>query len=426
MKILWINTHLLHPLDRGGTIRSYNMLRCLKAAHDITYVALCEAPGGAASARAAEYCRRLVEVSWRGAPQRGSWSFGQSAAANLLSLLPLKLALYNARVLRRELRRLTSGERFDVAIADFLFSALPSEEVRDVPRILFQHNVEALIMQRMAEHARGVSRRYFASQAARMRRWEGALASRFDHVITVSENDTRLMREWYGVQHVSAVATGVDTDFYRPAPSHDSHDVVFVGSLDWLPNLDGIGWLLDEIWPRIVLRDPRARLHLVGRRPGAALRARCEGRRDVRLWADVPDVREHLSRAALVIVPLRMGGGTRLKIFEALACAKAVVSTHIGAEGLPVRAGRHLLLAESAVAFADAVVELLEDGPRRARLGTAGRELVAERFSWTRITRDFETICEAVAMRSGGSASAIAGLGRSSRESIGARASEYP
>lgn len=395
MKILWVNAGFLHPLDRGGTIRSYHMLRKLRKRHDITYLTL-EAEDGdeAKKGQATEYCDRLITVEWPGAPPRSDWRFYVQALANLGSDLPLALERYASPSLARELGTRTASERFDLVVCDFLFPAVNFEAVPEhVPTVLFQHNVESVIWERLASSSRLLGP-YYGVQARRMNRWEGELARRFDGVVTVSDEDSRTMRDRFGVERVDAVPTGVDVEyFHRRVSDGESGRVVFVGSLDWLPNVDAVHWLLEEVWPRVRTERPELTLDVVGRRPARRVRSAVENAPGVELWPDVPDVREYLWRADVVVVPLRVGGGTRLKIFEALACGKAVVSTTIGAEGLPVEAGRHLLVEDDPPRFADAVLRLLDAPSTRKKLEEDGRRFVEENYSWERVAREFTHLC---------------------------------
>lgn len=394
MKILWVKSNLLHPLNSGGTIRSYQMLRQLRRQHHITYVALRDRDADGAAKRASEYCHRLIEVPWSGAPRRSQWRFYVQALANLPADTPLALQRYNVPALGETLDRLTKVEQFDVAVADFLFAAPQFAGVNGVPKLLFQHNVESLIWDRMAKEASGLARLYFQEQAKRMARWERQLARSFDCVVTVSARDCQVMRDRFGIESVIPIPTGVDTEHFTPRSlPGDSLEVLFVGSLDWLPNVDGVQWMLREIWPLIRSRRPDAQLSLVGRYPSPRLRRQISDTPGVRLHADVPDVRTYLWRAAVVVIPLRIGSGTRLKIFEALACGKAVVSTPIGAEGLPITDGTHVMLEAEASRIADATVTLLNNPHRRQALGMAGRELVEREYTWGRSAQTFADVC---------------------------------
>lgn len=404
MKILWVNAGFLHPLDRGGTIRSYHMLRELKEQNEITYLTLeAEGDDGEKRRQAGEYCDRLVTVDWPGAPPRSDWRFYVQALANLRSDLPLALERYASPSLVEELGSLTRSEPFDLVVSDFLFPAVNFQAVpEDVSTVLFQHNVESMIWERLADSSRLLGP-YYDVQARRMNRWEGELARRFDGVVTVSEEDARVMRDRFGLERVGAVPTGVDVDYFHPRPHPEEPGrIVFVGSLDWLPNMDAVSWLLEDVWPHVRAARPELILDVVGRRPARRVRRAVENAPGAELWPDVPDVRDYLWRADLVVVPLRAGGGTRLKIFEALACGKAVVSTTIGAEGLPVEQDRHLIVEDEPQRFAEAILHLLDDPSTRERLEENGRRFVEENYSWERVAREFTERCRTLCAASAG------------------------
>ena len=370
------------------------MLRHLKRDHHVTYVALSANESPAEADKASEYCDRLVLVPWRGALTRRSPAFYLQALRNLRSQYPLALERYNVPALRESLVQLAPDQNFDLAVSDFLSPAIHFDSVHGVPKLLFQHNVETLIWERMAERAGTIGKMYYESQAQRMRHWEGSLARRFNHVVTVSPEDAQLMRSWFGLRRVTPVPTGVDADFFHARPAPSGQNVVFVGSLDWLPNIDAVQWMLNAIWPVIRQSCRTAQFHIVGRRPSRRLQKLVALHDGVHLWADVPDVREHLWSAAVVVVPLRVGGGTRLKIFEALACGKAVVSTAVGSEGLGVTPDEHIVIASRANDFATAVIALLHEERRRQQLGDAGRRVVVEQYSWKRAADEFAAVAE--------------------------------
>jgi glycosyltransferase involved in cell wall biosynthesis len=395
MKILWVKSNLLHPIDSGGAIRTYNMLRLLKANHRITYVTLATGVEAEARGLAPEYCDRLIALDWPGAPRRNDWRFYLQAVRNLVHDMPLALGRYHHPPLRDALHDLTTSEIFDLAVSDFLFPATHFAGVASTPKLLFQHNVETLIWDRMAARHRGLAGKYLKAQARRMRSWEGRLSREFDLTVTVSDEDGKLMREWFSLDNTQTIPTGVDVEFFSPGAQPPAPGkVVFVGSLDWLPNIDAVRWLVGDIWPRIRSLRRGVSLHIVGRRPGRVVQRAIRRAPDVFLWGDVDDVRAHLWDAEVVVVPLRVGGGTRLKIFEALACEKPVVTTPVGAEGLPVVHGTHVLFGSDSAELAQAVVSLLDDSARRRQLGLAGRALVVERYSWSAVVAVFEEACE--------------------------------
>ena len=399
--ILWLKTELLHPLDKGGRIRSYQMLRHLVQEHRITYLTLDD--GRCASdavERAAEYCTDLVRIPLRTA-EKGSPRFYWELARNLMSPLPYAVAKYRSAAMEREIVR-CAEESIDVVVCDFLFPAVNVPVQLPVPAVLFQHNVEATIWQRyaaVASHA--LKRAYLHRQWLRMRAFERTQCRRFEHIVAVSPEDAASFAEAYGAHSVSHVPTGVDTDYFRPSgsASSDPHALLFTGSMDWLPNEDAVTYFADAILPAIESEIPGVSLSIVGRNPLSSVRGLMDRHRNVRVTGTVPDVRPYLDAARVFVVPLRIGGGTRLKIFEAMAMEKAIVTTSIGAEGLPVRHGEHLLIADTPSAFADAVTRLLRDPAYAAGLGARAAELVRSRFGWQHAAQQFAEACSSAVDR---------------------------
>lgn len=400
MHILWLKTELLHPIDKGGRIRTYHMLAAMKREHRVTYLSLSDGTESDADVRrASEYCDTLVRVPYR-APAKRSPAFWSDLARNAVSALPYAITRYRSPAMRERIAQLVRDTGVDLVVCDFLTPAVNVPDGLGVRTALFQHNVEAMIWERHAEVAgNAVSRAYMSEQARRMRRFEGEQCRRFDHVVAVSEQDADVMRQRYGITAVSAVPTGVDTDFFRPrGEARDGRDVVFVGSMDWMPNDDGAAWFVDQIWPAIRRAVPDATFTIVGRNPTPRVRELAERVPGLRVTGTVADVRPYLERAAAVVVPLRVGGGTRLKIYEALAMERPVVSTTIGAEGLPVRHGEHILLADDPDRFASEVVALLQNPARGDRLGAAAAAYVRAEFGWDRVAARFADVCAGVSL----------------------------
>jgi glycosyltransferase involved in cell wall biosynthesis len=226
-----------------------------------------------------------------------------------------------------------------------------------------------------------------------MRRYEAETCRRASLTISVSDADSALLSTIAPKSRICAVPTGVDTSYFRPNGTNEAQtDLVFTGSMDWYPNEDAILYFMDSILPLIRREMPGVSLSAIGRGPTPRLQNAATGA-GVRITGAVDDVRPYISNAAVYVVPLRVGGGTRLKIFEALAMGKAVVSTAIGAEGLPLIPGEHYLQADRPEEFARATVSLLRDPDKRRALGLAGRRLVAEHHSWSQVAQEFEVKC---------------------------------
>ena len=216
-------------------------------------------------------------------------------------------------------------------------------------------------------------------------------------MVAVSAEDRDLMQKEYSVSEVFDVPTGVDVDFFTPSGREqlDRYNVVFTGSMDWLPNEDAIRYFTDQILPIIRGSIPELSLTVVGRNPYPGLLELSKRDPAVIVTGRVEDVRPYMDRAAAYVVPLRIGGGTRLKIFEAMAMEKAIVSTTIGAEGLPVSNGNELRIADTPEAFASAVVELLQAPEQASAMGQRAGQIVREKFGWGGVAKRFAEICEA-------------------------------
>jgi sugar transferase (PEP-CTERM/EpsH1 system associated) len=397
VRILWLKTELLHPVDKGGKIRTYHMLKELKREHHITYLTLDDGTAAPdARSLAAEYCHELVCVPHR---QRAKFSAGfyGELALNLVSGLPYALQKYVSAPMRQQIAERAGRDDFDVLVCDFLTPGVNVPEDVSCAAVLFQHNVEALIWRRHYEvQTNPIKKAYLRDQWRKTRNFERAACRRFDYVVAVSREDRELMQREYGVASVADVPTGVDTDFFRPrgVEQREPHNLVFTGSMDWLPNEDAIRYFTEQIMPRIKAKVPDVTLTVVGRNPSPGLLelSRCDP--SIKTTGRVEDVRPFMERAAVYVVPLRIGGGTRLKIYEAMAMEKAIVSTTVGAEGLPVRDGSELLLADTPEAFAGAVVQLLTDEDAARQLGARAAATVRSSFGWDKVAESFAKICQ--------------------------------
>lgn len=395
--IVWVKTELLHPVDKGGRIRTYHMLAELRKTHRITYICLDDGDASPdAVTRATEYSDELIRVPLRRQP-KGTWRFYLDLVRNLMSSLPYAVAKYESPELRREIERVVAGGDVDVVVCDFLTPSLNVPTGSGKARsVLFQHNVEAMIWRRHAEVSRNPIRRaYMATQWRRMRAHEQKECARFDHVIAVSAEDEQVMRSDYRLSAISSVPTGVDTRYFQrdPATVRSPTELVFTGSMDWMPNQDAISYMVSEILPRIRERIPAATLTVVGRNPPLAIRHLADEYSFIKVTGSVPDVRPYLARGAVFVVPMRVGGGTRLKIYEAMAMGCPVVSTTIGAEGLPLKNGDTIVLADDPGEFADEVVALLEAPATAAAMAERAERLVRSEFGWGKVAERFGAIC---------------------------------
>ena len=395
VRILWLKTELLHPVDKGGKIRTYNMLKELKRNCHITYLTLDDDTGDkTARELATEYCHEVVCVPHR-RREKFTTGFYIELALNLASDLPYAIKKYESNEMRREIEKRLG--QFDVLICDFLAPAVNVPRDLNCATVLFQHNVEAMIWKRHYEVQTNAARKaYLFRQWRKMFDFEAATCPRFDCVVAVSREDKEQMERDYKVNNVYDVPTGVDTVFFRPSGNVERkpHNLVFTGSMDWLPNEDAIRYFTEQIMPRIKQSVPGVTLTVVGRDPYPGLVELSKRDPSVIVTGRVDDVRPYMEEAAVYVVPLRIGGGTRLKIYEAMAMEKPIVSTSIGAEGLPVTNGTEILLADTPESFADDVVKLLKDRTLADDIGQRAAARVRKEFGWDTVAADFAVICE--------------------------------
>jgi polysaccharide biosynthesis protein PslH len=404
LKILWVKADKLLPVQNGGNIRTYHVLRYLSARHELTFYSYYAGTPDPDYER--ELRRQLpgaVAVS-TGKRELSGAARGLDYLAHLGARPPYAVSRFADAKVQKQLRTWFREQRFDVAVCDFLDAAVNFPGRFNIPCVLFQHNVESEIWRRHAATANHPGKKMiYRTEFRKMLRYERAAVSKFHHVIAVSESDRSLMTQWVDGDRVTVVPTGVDLTEYRPDPANSNSDpnasaplITFVGAMDWEPNVDGVEYFCAEVWPSIKEEVPQARFRIVGRNPGSRVQKWAAIDASIEVTGRVPSVVDHLRQSAVVIVPLRIGGGTRLKIYEAMAAGRAVVSTTIGAEGLDVHHGLDITLADDARCFAQAVIALLRDPELRRRYQTAAAETAA-RYDWPAIGQRFAEVLQSVA-----------------------------
>jgi glycosyltransferase involved in cell wall biosynthesis len=392
MKILWVNQYFLHPTERGGQIRSLGILQQLHRWHEVHYAALGDPASPEGLDMAHTFSTRAYAVP-HPVISRRSPAFLLQLARNIFgSSLPLAVSRYASPELLRKVMELEAEERFDCIVCDFVASGV---HIPDITRaVIFQHNVETTIFERHAQHAATpLHRWFFGLQARRMHSYEERMCRDSVHVIAVSPIDAQRMRDMFKISHVSDVATGVDVDYFRASkPCQPNIDFVFVGSMDWLPNIEGMVWFTKEILPSIRRSKPACRVAIVGRKPDAQILELAASDDRIEVTGTVRDVRPYLWNSQISILPLRIGGGTRMKVYESMAAGLPVVSTGVGIEGLACVPGRDILVGDSPEEFANHCISLMDDAALRHRISESGLRLVNEKCSWEDVSRQFEKV----------------------------------
>jgi glycosyltransferase involved in cell wall biosynthesis len=399
LRILFHNCRILHPLNGGDRIRTFNMLKELRKAHELTYLCLrTPADSDEAVALANEYCHEVIPVPHAVKNKRGPRFYAEVLGNTLFGKYPFLASKYVSAETVGHLERLIVSGRFDLIICDYLAPMGNLLELGARPRLpmmLFQHNVESVIFKRHSETASNpLKRALYRRQWKAVERLERQAAAFVDTQVAVSESDVVLFREMGMTNVLGAVPTGVDCEFFQPPAQRASRPVMaFLGAMDWDANQDAVRWFAGEILPRIRAAVPDAEFLGIGRNPPASLRALAENDPRIRLTGTVPDVRPHMADAAVMILPLRVGGGTRIKVYEAMAMGTPVVSTSIGVEGLDYEHGKNVVIADNADDFATSVIQLLQNPERAAAMAADARLHVAANYSWSVVAGIFSRYC---------------------------------
>jgi sugar transferase (PEP-CTERM/EpsH1 system associated) len=397
MNILWVKAGGLVPLDSGGKIRSYHIATELAKVHKVTlFTYYVEHPHDQHHTLNSVFDKVVTH------PLKVSTGRGFNEVLSYLSAffkpLPYSITKYSHPEVAQHLREVLAERKYDAILCDFLTAAAITPFDRSIPVVIFTHNVEAMIWKRHWEVAVNPVYRYiFWREYRKMRAAEQNFLQQSTHVLTVSENDASEFSRYISQNKITTIPTGVDTEYFKPIDvAEEDYNIVFTGSMDWMPNEDGILYFVDAILPLIRKKHAQTKLWVVGRKPGSKIRALAESDPGIRVTGRVEDIRPFIAKSVVYVVPLRVGGGTRLKIFEAMAMGKAVVSTTIGAEGLPVTNDSDIILADEPQDFANAVCRLLGVPDERARIGNAARQLVEMKYGWASATRNLDHLLQSL------------------------------
>lgn len=391
MNILFLAPRLPLPADTGGKIRTLNILKQVSKFADVHLACF------SFEAEDKQYARELENKGIRVTlvPLEEP-SPVKKVIDVLLNPTPYSIGKYNSGAMSKVLAELSAQTKFDAVHVDHLHMA-HYWNFDGVPMILDEHNVEYKILERCAQVERSpVKKMIFAGQAGRMKRFEREKAARFARCLTVSEDDKKFLEEITdsGVR-VEVIPNGVDTEFFRSQDtSHKSQEksLVFTGSMDWLPNSDAVLYFCQEVMPLIWKKDPDVKFTIVGKGPTEAVKQLGEKDNRIIVTGRVDDVRPLMAKAAVFVVPIRVGGGTRLKILEAMSMQKAVVSTTLGAEGIKYTNEKDIVIADQPGNFAEKVLQLLGAPEKCRQMGHDARELVCGMYDWNIVGEKLKNI----------------------------------
>ena len=379
-----------YPPTAGVEMRTYQLLRQVAARHDVTLLsnATAENAAGIASLSARMPVRAIVREE---APVRAK---RLAQLRTLASSTPFASRLLHSREMQSAVDELCAAQRFDlihVESSSLFCFYLP----RNVPVVIAEHNIEYELLRRLYQGEPSFAhRQFYGWEYLRFRRFEERGWRTAQGCVLTSEREEPIVRAAAPGVFTEVVANGVDLDYFAPSRAPvEPYTVVFNGTFNYRPNLDAAAYLANEIWPLVRAQCPQAKLRLVGNAPAEVV---AMARPDIEITGRVADIRPHLHQAAVIVAPLRIGAGTRLKIVEGMALGKAMVSTAIGCEGLEVSDGQQLLIADDADGFAAQILRLFADAELRASLGEAARQRAEERYSWDIVGERLESLYQRV------------------------------
>lgn len=394
MRILFLTPRLPLPADTGAKIRTFNLLKNVAKENQATLL----------SFYFGENDQPLEDLKILGIKAHLVKAKDKISPSKIFGQLPLSIEKYSSKEMKNKLRELLAKEKIDLVHFDHLHMGQYRQSINGVPCVLDEHNIEAIILERLASIEKSFAKRLlFKSQAKKMSTYESGLAREFSRCLTVSDRDKEKLSELSGnSMNIEVVPNGVDTEYFsssthKLANLSEEDALVFTGSMDWLPNSDAVEYFCKEILPLIWKERQSVKFYIVGKNPSNSIIKL--GNNDSRIIVTglVRDVRPYIANSKIFVAPLRVGGGTRLKILEAMAMSKPVVSTTIGAEGIAYTQDKNIILKDSPEEFAQAALELLKNESMRDLLGKYGRELVCSTYDWQIISRRLSNIYRTIA-----------------------------
>ena len=388
MTILFLSQIVPYPPHGGVLQRGYNLLRELSRRARVHLLAFVH-PDVLPTAQALEESRHKLQEFCATVeyfelfPKISRAHHVAALAAALCSRRPFSVIAHRSSAFGRRVEDLAHSAAIDVLHVDTIALAPFVPQNCALPTVLTHHNIESVLMaRRAAVETRPAAKWFLQREAAKLRAYEATVSPTFDTNVVMSAQDEAVLREMAAGLRTSIVPNGVDIDYFTPDGATETPALIYTGGMNMFANRDAVMHFLKDIWPLIVTQHPDLRFYAVGQDPPRELMALAEADPRIEVTGFVDDIRPFVRKSAVYIVPLRIGGGTRLKVLDAMASGKAIVSTSIGCEGIDARDGEHLITADSPDAFARETIALLRSPERRATLGRAARQFVVNRYSW--------------------------------------------
>jgi len=394
MRILYVSHFLPYPPHGGALQRNFNLIRELAKSnevHLITFTQRTLVPTdqqlneGIEALR--QYCKKIKVFPIASDYSKLKWYM--LLFLNLFSTDPYSVWRFRSKEFTAELARFIKSTDYDLVHVDTIALAEYINSIPDIPKVLNHHNVESrLLLDRAATESNPFSRLYIHLQGTKLRNYEKKYASRFNLNIVVSEQDKDELSSFVPNTRFEVIANGTDTVYFTPGTNEGSCELVYAGGMTWYPNRDAMTYFCQSIFSLIKEKLPNVVMNIIGRKPPAEVVEAAEADPSIKALGYVDDIRGYLEQAAVYVVPIRVGGGSRLKILDAFAAGKAVVSTTVGCSGINVTPGEDILIADTPEEFANQVFRLIADPDLRKRVEEKARELIESEYSWTIIGRN--------------------------------------
>ncbi|MCC7181509.1 MAG: glycosyltransferase [Acidobacteria bacterium] len=388
MNVLFLSQIVPYPPHGGVLQRGFNLLRQASRdarIHLLAFVHPDVLPTEDAVDRSrsvlGEFCETVEYFPlWAKA---SPLSRAAAVALSSVSATPFSVIAHRSTSFRQRVAEICRSVPLDVIHVDTVALSQFVEPRARIAKVLTHHNVESILMRRRSDvETRWLARRFLRREAAKLEALEYATSAQYDVNVMMSASDAAALSSKVPGIRTAIVPNGVDTDYFSPAADGETKAVVYAGGLNMFANRDAVMHFLREIWPVLKTEVPGLRFFVVGQDPPKELCDLAKADQQIVVTGYVDDIRPYVRQSAVYVVPLRVGGGTRLKVLDAMAMGKAIVSTSIGCEGLEVTPGEHLLVADTTEAFAKATRALLENPERRQSLGCAARQLVERKYAW--------------------------------------------
>lgn len=400
MNILFLSTENPYPPDHGHHLRTYSVLKHLAEQHKIFFLGFWQSAEELKhQAHLEALCARVDLLPIPGRAQRVNYGLG--LFANLFSAQPFTVQRYFRREAVQRIRQIMQENRIDLVHFDLLHLAPYLECIGDTPSVLVNHNVESLRLERLAQVQKNVAARtYLNLQQRKMRRLEQVVCRRFTQLITVSETDAEILRDTCKLdKNIEEIPNGVDAEFFDVSDDQPEPDsLVWTGGMGSPYNRDAVDYFLEEIFPKIYVQRPQIKVTIVGDSPSPTLQQyQRRYPQNIFIAGYVDDVRPYMQRASIFIAPMRCGSGTKIKVINAMAMGKAIVSSSVGAEGIKVESGKDLIISDAPQEFAEHVLQLLKNPARLRQMGANARRIVERLYDWRVIYKKMDALYEKVA-----------------------------